>query len=359
MSRIIKYGVVVMLCFSQASISMAQDESGIYRSPIRKVLNGFSLNFSTGYAITRYQHQLEGYYLIQTPNDLLLTPNNGEFPNTTLISGTTNWFNNPLFLDSLINRNLFIVPYERLSNPVNNPLLGNQTSVYNADSLNLMYVGYGHGVPINLSIHYNINDIRIGGGVQYEKQWLRRLKPNVLASEIRTYETDFRSTHYWRYYGYMGYRFYNWWNYSFVGELQIGRINAGPQFNPGVINRGIFTNVGVTIEDNWSEYFRITLRPSIDIRSYTVAMPSGGTMKHAYPSFQLQIGFSFNYPEIPRSPMKADHVQLKHVLTDPKTGKRIEVRGQPFWKRQNPKVGENHRKLWKNKWRNKKKVNPY
>lgn len=348
-----------MLCISQMGIIQAQDSDGIYRSPVRKVLNAFSINFSTGYAITRYSHDLDGYYLIQTPQELLLTPNNGEPPSTTLIQGTTNWFNNPIRIDSIINQNVFEVPFNRLPNPVNNPLLRNQTQVFNADSLGLSYVGYGHGIPVNLSLHYNIADIRIGGGVQYEKHWVRKLKPTILDTQIREYQTDFKSTNYWRYYGYIGYKFYNWWNYSFAAEIQLGRINAGQEFNTGAITRGIFTNIGVTIEDNWSEYFRVTLRPSIDIRSFSVAMPAGPTIRHAYPSFQLQIGFSFNYPEIPRSPMKADHIQLKHVLTDPKTGRRMEVRGQPFWKRQNPKVGENHRKLFRNKGRNKKKINPY
>ncbi|MEO1254776.1 MAG: hypothetical protein AAFY41_07825, partial [Bacteroidota bacterium] len=147
-------------------------------------------------------------------------------------------------------------------------------------------------------------------------------------------------------------------SYDFVAELQVGRITAGKQFNNGAISRGIYTNFGVSIENNWSEYFRVIIRPSVDFKSYTIAIPDGSSVKHRYPTFFIQAGVSINIPDIPRSPMKSDHVQLKHVYTNPVTGKKMEVRGQPIWKRQNPKVGENHRKLWRYKRKNRRKLNP-
>ena len=52
-----------------------------------------------------------------------------------------------------------------------------------------------------------------------------------------------------------------------------------------------------------------------------------------------------NIPELRRSPIKADHVQLKHVITHPRNGRLEEVRGQPLWKKQNPKIGQNNRRL--------------
>ena len=68
-------------------------------------------------------------------------------------------------------------------------------------------------------------------------------------------------------------------------------------------------------------------------------------VSHNYNAFYLQFGISMNIPELRRSPIKADHVQLKHVITDPKYGRLEEVRGQPLWKKQNPKVGQNHRRF--------------
>jgi hypothetical protein len=44
---------------------------------------------------------------------------------------------------------------------------------------------------------------------------------------------------------------------------------------------------------------------------------------------------------------------------DPKKERLEEVRGQVFWKEQNPKIGQNHRQLIRNKATNKKKSHPY
>ncbi len=350
--------MILLTLFSAISQCYGQDD-GIYRSPVRKVLNSFSINLSTGYAITRYYHQPSGYHLVQTPAFLALIPDTQEPPTNLSFTGTRNWFNNPMLIDTLMSNRLFEVPFSRLPNPVDNPLLQNQTRIVNVDTADLNYVGYGHGIPVQLTLHYNIDAFRIGGGVIYEKHWLKQLKPSVYEDILRPYIPDFKTINNWRYIGYVGYKFLDYWRYSFVGELQMGVVNSGPAFSSPAIQKGIMTNFGVSIEDNWSEYFRITVRPSIDIKNYIVNMPDGPPIKNRYNTFQLQIGFSFNYPEIPRSPMKADHVQLKHVITDPKTGRRMEVRGQPFWKRQNPKIGENHRKLWRQKLKNKKKFNPY
>ena len=75
-------------------------------------------------------------------------------------------------------------------------------------------------------------------------------------------------------------------------------------------------------------------------------------------AFFFQVGVSINIPEIPRSPMKSDHIQLKHVLSDDE-GRLKEFRGQPIWKVQNPKVGQNHRRLWRYKLKNRRKLDPY
>jgi len=82
-------------------------------------------------------------------------------------------------------------------------------------------------------------------------------------------------------------------------------------------------------------------------------------VSHKYNAFYIQVGISINIPELRRSPLAADHVQLKHVIMDPKKERLEEVRGQVFWKEQNPKIGQNHRQLIRNKATNKKKSHPY
>jgi len=351
-------GLLIFTFFVSGNVfgQIRQTES-VYRSPIRRVLNKFSLNFSSGYGVTRYAHSLQGFNLIQTNDQLFIAPDDGE-PLVDETNGIFNWLNNPTLQENLAIRNTFEVPDNRLENPVNNPLLLG-ARVFNGDSLDLRYVGIGHNVPINLSLHFNIYKFRIGGGIQFEKQWIRPLKPTVLKNDIQAYQPNFKTNNFFRYYGMVGYQFYDWWDYTFAAELQIGKIRGGNNFNESLISRGLVTNFGIIIEDNLSEYFRITLKPGIDIKNYTISLPEGPPIKHSYHAFYLQIGVSFTFPEIPRSPIKSDHVQLKHIITHPKSGKRMEVRGQPFWKVQNPKVGQNHKKVLRNKGKNKKKFNPF
>lgn len=190
---------------------------------------------------------------------------------------------------------------------------------------------------------------------------MKPLRPSIDPEEIREYEPGFDKTSYTKIFGMVGYQFYEWWDYTFALELQLGRAKAGKEINTTAlaIGQNFFTNIGLNIEHNLSEYFRVVVKPSYDIKSYVINLPEGSSIRHNNSAFMLQVGLSINIPEIPRSPMKSDHVQLKHVITDPRTGRLMEVRGQPIWKVQNPKVGQNHRRLWRYKWRNKRKLDPY
>ncbi len=354
---VLKYLTAFVLLLVCSEVNGQYVDDPVFRSPVRKILNKFSLGLSTGYGATRYAHSLNGFNLIQLSDESYILPDNGE-PVGRITNGIIDWLNDPSLVEDIRVSNDIVVPEIGIENPVNNPLLlGGR--VFNGDSLDIGFVNVSHSVPINLSLHFNIQKFRIGGGIQYEKQWIRPLKPTVLKNEIINYTPNIKKTNYFRFHGMVGYQFYSWWDYTFAAELQIGKISGGQGFNSGVISRGLVTNIGVVIEDNWSEYFRITLKPSIDIKNYSVILPEGPPIRHSYHAFYLQVGISFTFPEIPRSPIKNDHIQLKHIVTHPRSGKRMEVRGQPFWKVQNPKVGQNHKKVLRNKGKNKKKFNPF
>lgn len=321
-------------------------------------LNKFSITFTTGYGQTNYKHDLSGVYFYQDANNQFIFSNDIENLGTSF-QGFTDWFNRPQLGFETSLEDPFDIPFDYLQNPVNNPLLQAETFFVDTDTTDFGFEGVGRGIPLNLMVHYEYQKFRIGLGFMYEKHFVRELEPTAFGDRVRNYQPNFKGTRYTRFYGMLGYKFYSFWSYDFVAELNVGKIGAGPQFNKSAISRGLYTNFGISIENNWSEYFRVIIRPSIDFKSYTVNLPDGASVKHRQPSFFLQFGLSINIPEIPRSPMKSDHVQLKHVYTDPVTGRRMEVRGQPIWKRQNPKVGENHRQLWRYKRKNRKKLNPY
>ncbi len=331
---------------------------GIYRNPVRLILNEIAWTFTTGYARTNYTHELNGFYFYQDPTQQFIVFDNGE-PLPQVIQGYSGWFNAPAPSEEVILRQ-FNIPYTLQGppyNPVNNPLLSPPFVL--PDSANLAFEGFGNGIPINLAAHYDYRNFRIGAGWTYERQAIRELRPLSFSDRVRSYTPNFRSTNFNKFYGMLGYKFYQYWNFNFVGELLIGTMRYGSAFDRNAVNSGAFFNLGVNIENEWSEYFRIVVRPSYDFKSYTVQMPGGGAVNHRQNAVMMTVGVSINIPEIPRTPIKSDHAQLKHVITDPETGRLMEVRGQPFWKRQNPKVGENHRKLFRYKLKNRNKLNPY
>lgn len=331
----------------------------IYRNPLRVFLNKFSFTISSGYGWTNYAHNLEGFYFYQDAQTQLILDNQLELGE--IFTGYEGWMSNPFLAEEVTVDDPYSVPYNYLSNPVGNPLLRNQQVLVDADTIGLSFSSASPTVPIMLAIDYDINKFRIGAGIQYERHYIKPLRPSIMGDRIRPYEPKFDKTSYFKYFGLIGYQFYDWWDYTFVAELQLGKANAGKEINQDAVGIGqnFFTNIGINIEKNLSEYLRVVIRPSYDLKSYVINLPDATSIRHTNHAFMVQVGLSLNIPEIPRSPMKSDHVQLKHVYVDYKNGRLMEVRGQPFWKKQNPKVGENHRRLWRYKLKNKRKIDPY
>lgn len=357
-----KFKILLYLFFLAPAV-LAQEypinPEDIYRSPTRRILNMFSITVTTGYNSTKYSHDLSGFYYLQNAEQQFVTPNTGE-PLGTEFDVYENWFNDPALSQAVVLTDTFDVPFPPIPDPVYNPLLIRDLQIFNADSLGLAFEGKSWGIPINVNVRYNYQKFRIGLGLGFEFHTVKSLSPNISDMGIRHYEPNFSKAIFFNYYLNLGYRFYDFWDYSFAAELELGKNKLGKKFNSGLINQGMYVNFGVSIEKNLSEYFRIIVKPSYDFKNFTASIPQTGLgIQHKNPAFKINFGVSITIPEIPRSPMKSDHVQLKHLYTDPETGRVMEVRGQPIWKRQNPKVGENHRKLWRYKSRNKKKLNPY
>lgn len=331
----------------------------IYRNPFRVFLNKFSWTVTTGYGLTNYKHELNGFYFYQDEENQFIL-NNQEQPGD-VFQGYGGWLSQPYLGEQMNLDDPYDLPYNPIENPVNNPNLVNSQFLADTDTLDLSFSSVASTIPVLASVHYHFGEFRIGAGFQYERHFINPLKPSVNQQQIREYQPSFKQTSYTKIFGMLGYRFYEWWDYTFALEVQMGRAKAGKEINTNAlaIGQNFFTNIGINIEHNWSEYFRVVVRPSYDIKSYVINLPEGSSIRHNNAAFMVQVGVSINIPEIPRSPMKSDHVQLKHVITDPKTGRLMEVRGQPIWNEQNPKVGENHRRLWRYKWRNKRKFNPY
>jgi len=334
------------------------EKYNIYRNPVKVFLNKFSWTLTTGYGRTYNSHDLSGYFFYQDRNGQYILPSSATVG--TQFQGFVNWFNDPSLGPEVLVRNPFDVPFPSLNNPVLNPELGNAQLFLNGDTTEIGFSGISNSIPVTFQLHYNfLEKFRIGLGYSWEKQFIKELEPTNFAGIIRPYQPNIESTTYKRLFGTVGYKFYEYYEHLFVAELQAGRITAGSGFNEGAIQRSLYLNVGVSVEKQLSEYFRIIFKSSVDIKNYKLSIPGGSAITHQQPTLFFQVGVSINIPEIPRSPISNDHVQVKHVITDPATGRLMEVRGQPITKWQNPKVGQNHRKLFRYKRKNKKKLNPY
>lgn len=314
-------------------------------SPIRAFLNKFSLNVNAGYGMTFYNQDIKSDVLevapIQSSGDgpkIVVLSNYSVSGNSITYNGFTNWLNAPQ-LDS---GNYVLQP----DGPAN---------ILYADSADNKFKGNGFNIPINVSLHLDIDRFRIGGGIMYEIHRVKELRP--VAQGEQPYIPNFNATTMFRYYFTAGAKVYHVKGWDYNVDLQIGKVRYGKQYDKTRFQNGIFFNLGLPFEYELSEYFYVVVRPSFDFKSYTTTTAGGGGATPAeglnfqfnQPAFYLNFGVRMKLPEIKRCPVKSCKTQLKHVH-----GSR-EFRGQPFYKEQNPKIGELYPELIQEKNRRKKK----
>ncbi|MDN4163972.1 hypothetical protein QWY31_00585 [Cytophagales bacterium LB-30] len=304
----------------------------IKKNHLRWVLNKFTLSASTGYHYTRYASDLQGYSLRFVDS----IPYLAGYSESVRVGApgvlVQNWLTKPVFFADTLRAGDWIL---------------------NGDSTQLGFAGGAHGIPINASVQIAFSRFRLGAGASFEVHLPGRMSFFTPDTSI-SYVTDFSRAFIKRYYGHASVKIRDYWDYSFWADVQVGVLRRGNAFSGAITSRAITFNVGAPIEYNFSEYFRLTARPFVEVKSYQVQMPElGSVQKVSNPTFGLQLGVSYNYPEIRRCPIKPCHIQMKHVHQ----GRMY--RGQPITKKQNPKIGENHPKLFKYKWRNAKMRNPY
>lgn len=321
-------------------------------SPIRAFLNKFSLNANLGYGRTFYSHKINSDVLEIAPHNQFVPGADSVSVDAKLVMlgeystsggsidyvGITNWLNAPQ-PDS---GNVVLYP--------NGP-----GSILYADSSVIQYGGSGFNIPVNVSLHLDINRFRIGGGIMYELHNIKQLNPKGQGEQ--PYIPNFNNTFMFRYYFTAGAKVYHIMGWDYNVDLQIGKVRYGKQYDKSSLQNGIYFNLGLPFEYELSEYFWLVVRPSFDYKSYTMAIAGTNnestSFQYNQPAFYLNFGVRMKLPEIKRCPVKSCRTQLKHVH-----GSR-EFRGQPFFKEQNPKIGELYPELIqeKNKRRSKRVVN--
>jgi len=325
----------------------------VKNNPFRAFLTQFSLSLSTGYGQTFYSHDLRGLAVYQPElGDNVFIFDEAYFGDNNIPVIYQDWVNNPIGIGGLI-----ITDPNTGSTIITNGIpVGPNDLVMGYDSIPIGYKSTAHSITFTASVFIDIDRYRLGAGATMEFQKMGTFRPTQLKDTLRSFKTDFRMATFKRYFGYVGVIVYESWQYKMLADLQFGKINRGKNFNKSLISSSLYFNGGFTIEKSLSEYFKVFLRPSLEWKSYTIAIPESGLeVTHRQPSLFIQVGASIKMPVLPRCPVPGCNIQINHVHS----GKEYRSKVHPIWKWQNPNYGQNHPTLFRNKRRNKNKDNPY
>ena len=293
----------------------------------RKIFRNFRLGVTTGYGRSFMNHDLSGYGIYQPANGAPSIFANND-PNARL----THWVN-------------------RMSTDSTAAVPG--SFLVNSDTAKIGFKGHTLNIPLRLTLHYEfLKRFRIGVGYSWELMSLGQFHAKAFGDKIGAYKPASGTGFMKKYFLVAGASFYRIDNYLFTGDINVGGWNPGSNFTG--ISKGIYFNLGLTVERELSEYLKLVARPSFDFKSYTLNVP-GTPIKHHMNALYLNVGISYTLPELRKCFLKDCKIQMNHAHGN----KEYRSRVHPIYKKQNPAYGENHPTLIKYKGKNKKKLNPY
>lgn len=296
----------------------------------RKIISKVTIGLSTGYGSTKFKHDLSSFGILQNPDSLpriFGAAGNG--------SGNTNWFNTSTYSAATLQPGNFQVD-------PNTEKVGFKSKAFN--------------IPIKATLHVEYDRYRIGGGYSIEYTHIGTFKPTAFGSQINNYTPEFSSFWLKKYFGMIGGMVYRYYEYSLVVDAQVGGYGLGSNFNKALIKKGVYINLGATIERDFSEYFRVFVRPSYEIKSYKLTLAElDQTVRHKFNAFYINVGASYRFPELRRCVVKTCRAQMNHAHGNREYRSRVHA----IYKKQNPHYGENYPTLIKYKGKNKNKLDPY
>lgn len=294
----------------------------------RKILTKITFGANLGYGNTFFSHQLTGLGIYQ------LSGVNPQIFDVNTLTRYGNWVNNPTVDKSAPSGLAFV------SNP---------------GAAQVGFKGNGLNIPLNLFLYYGFKRYRLGAGYSYELMSIGALSPTALTDQISKLQLASPTGFVQKYYLLLGGSFYRRGDYLFTGDVRIGNFTPTGNFS-SAITTGMYFDLGVTVERDLSEYFKVFVRPSFDIKSYTMSLPgSSKVIENNMNALYVNFGVTYRIPELPRCFLKDCHVQINHAHGS----KEYRSRRHPFFKNQNPGYGENDKTLIKYRGKNKKKLNPY
>jgi hypothetical protein len=295
------------------------------RPGLRKFLSKFTFGLSTGFGKTNFKHDVAGFSLRQPGSGSPLIFQSGSG------NGYSNWFN------KLTTATL----------PAGTTFDGTENIEFKAKAFH---------IPLRATLHFEFQRFRIGGGYSFEYTHIGEFQPLTHTDEIQNFQHDASSFFLKKYFGSLGGSVYRYEEYLLVVDVNIGGYKLGKKFDNASIDRSLFFNFGVAVEREMSEYFKLFIRPSYDLKSFSINVPeTGSSIKHKFNTFYVNVGATYRIPELRKCFIKDCRAQLNHAHGNREYRSRV----HPIYKKQNPHYGENYPTLIKYKGRNKKKLNPY
>lgn len=298
---------------------------------IRQMLSKLTFGLSTGYGSSVFRHTFSGWVLYQPTigSPVLYNPANPAL-------AYTNWFNRIASAPLTINPSDFQV---------------------NADTAAVGFRSQTVHLPLRATVHVEFaGRYRVGGGYSMEYTHLANFTPLYYRGNFQNFSPGFSGFMLKKYFVLAGVSFYRYDNYLFTAELNVGGFSLGSRFDRSAIKKSMLINLGFPVERELSEYFRVFIRPSFEIRNFTLSVPEESrSVRHRFNAFYLNIGATYRIPELPRCFDAKCRAQVNHAHGNREYRSRV----HPIWKKQNPHYGENYPTLIKYKGKNKRKLNPY
>lgn len=308
-------------------------------NPIRKFLNGFNFHIEKSLGYFSYRSALSDVSVLRDPTNqqLYIVPIGQEASITPPINAFSNWFTD--LTPTTINR------------------IDDDSQIIRTDTINFAYTNWGRVNPWNFRLDYSFKKVdkahqqrtgekryleqdlfRIGVGISFGAF---KFKQNAHQQEadpvLRVYplaKTKISST---KMFGSASYNFYSMGDLTILADVYGGVWKSKTEdINETIVTYDPFFNVGIMFQTTWSKYFKGYIRPSFEMRSYTLANELV-SIPHNFTIFSVDLGLILKYPTYPRNKYQAHMVQMEHVFN----GKIY--RGRPFYRKQNPRTGQRRR----------------
>src|SRR5690606_8702035 len=170
------------------------------------------------YGVTTFNHDLSGYGVAQNPNVAPVI-----FSGTQVGAGYSNWFNRAVTSTNTVTGQTFLV---------------------NSDTTSLGFRSRACIIALRLTLHFEFDRYRIGGGYSVEFMKICDFKPTNYSDDIRSFEPEDPSVMLQKYFVMLGGAVYRYYDYVLVVDFNFGGYNPGSSFDKSVIKKGLYMNFG-------------------------------------------------------------------------------------------------------------------